>query len=81
MEKEENILHDIIKEKSKPGSELDKYINEREKLNEEHVKSIKECREEKKSIKEVIYSNIQKPSEIAQELVEETGPDYTGGDD
>lgn len=81
MEKEEKIIHDIIKEKSQPGSELDKYINDRGKLNEEHAKSIQECREEKKSIKEVINSNIQKPSEIAQELVDETGPDYTGGDD
>lgn len=29
----------------------------------------------------MIESNLERPSEMAEDLVNETGPDYTGGDD
>ncbi len=39
------------------------------------------CRQEKKNIKEYLDSNLEKPSVLAESLLDEIGPDYTGGDD
>jgi hypothetical protein len=39
------------------------------------------CRQEKKNIKEYVASNLEKPSEMIQDTLDQSGPDYTGGDD
>jgi hypothetical protein len=45
---------------------------------EEQVRS---SRQEKQQIVESIKSNLESPSQLAESLIDEQGPDYTGGDD
>lgn len=80
-QKEEEEVDKKIREKPDFSNFKEKYEEERSKWREELQKDVKSCREEKQNIKEFITSKVQKPSEIAQDLVEESPLDYTGGDD
>ena len=59
----------------------DEYEKERSEWKQDHQKSVRESREEKEDIKTKLVSNLEKPSEIAQDLLEEGGPSYTDPDD
>lgn len=79
-ERQEQKIDDAIKKKALNEEEKKDYEEDRSKWKEEHVNNIKECRLEKKQIKEHITSNLEKPSELAEDLGNEGGPDCTGED-
>lgn len=71
-------LHQILSKK--PGYSED-LIKEDKEFSENLIKKIRGCREEKKNIGTFITSRLESPAELAESLVDEMGPDYTGGDD
>lgn len=82
LEKEEQEIDQAIQKAEHKDSERKvKYDAEREQFIEEHKIDVKDCRQEKATIKKDIESNLEKPSEIMESLLEDFGPDYTGGDD
>jgi hypothetical protein len=83
LEKKEEQVHEELKKSSFYGVAEKKQEYEKERLEwkEEHKENVRICRQEKQNVKKDIEANLEKPSEIAQSLVEESGPDYTGGDD
>lgn len=81
LEKEEKEIDQEIKQKEDYSQIKEEYEKKRLAFIEEHKEDVKSCRQEKANIKKDIESNLEKPSEMAESLVQETGPDYTGGDD
>jgi len=80
-EKEENAIIESFKETVEYQNNKEEFDRKFLEVKQERAEEIRGCRQEKQKIKEEITSNLEKPSEIAQDLVDETGPDYTGGDD
>jgi len=81
FEKEEEEINKEIKKGEYYKNNKDQYEKERAEWKEKHVEEVKECRQEKQNIKTILVSNLEKPSEMVEDLLNETGPDYTGGDD
>lgn len=81
LQKEEEEIDNKIKNESYYKNFKDKYDKERAEWKEEHQENIRYCRQEKQEIKKNLESKLEKPSELAESLVDEMGPDYTGGDD
>ena len=70
-----------IKKKENYSEFKEQYERERSEWIQEHKLNVHSCRQEKKNLKDDLGSNLEKASEMAEDLVQETGPDYTGGDD
>lgn len=81
LEKEEEDINKEIKKKPNYEQYKDQYETERSQWKENHQQDVRYCRQEKQEVQKYLVSNIQKASEMAEDLVHETGPDYTGGDD
>jgi hypothetical protein len=81
LEKEEEAIHKELKKEQYYEDNQHEYETERSEWKERHRESVRECRQDKKDIKEILESNLEKPSEMAEDLLNESGPDYTGGDD
>ena len=81
LEKEEEEVNKKIKDEPYYKNNPDKYEKERTEWKEEHKENVRNCRQEKQEIKKNLVSNLENPSEMAESLAEEMGPDYTGGDD
>lgn len=81
LEKEEKEIDKEIKKKEDYLQLKEEYEKERSGWIEEHKIDVQSCRQEKKKIKEDLESNLKKPSEMVESLMEESGPDYTGGED
>jgi len=79
--KEEEEINKEIKKGEYYKNNKDKYEKERAEWKEKHIEEVRECRQEKQNIKTILVSNLEKPSEMVEDLLNETGPDYTGGDD
>lgn len=79
LEKEEEEIDKELKKENYINK--DKYEKERSEWKANHIDTVKECRQEKQNIKTMVSSNLEKPSEMAEDLVNELGSDYTGGDD
>ena len=81
LEKEENQIDKEIKKTSYYTEHKDEYEKERSEWKEKHIEEIKECRGEKQYVKTLLTSRLEPASQMAEDLLDETGPDYTGGDD
>lgn len=81
FEKEEEEIDKQLKKESNYNDYKDKYEKERSEWKQEHQENVRICRQEKQDIKKHLDSNLEKASVMAEDLVNETGPDYTGGDD
>jgi hypothetical protein len=81
LEKEEEEIDKQIKNDQDYKNYKDKYEKERSEWKEEHQENVRNCRQDKQDIKKHLESNLEKPGEMAESLVNETGPDYTGCDD
>lgn len=81
FEKEEEEIDKELKKEPKYKNYKEEYEKERSEWKEQHQENVRTCRKEKQEIKTHIESNLQKASEMAEDLSHETGPDYTGGDD
>ena len=79
--KEEEEIHKELKKGEYYKNNKEQYEKERLEWKEKHLENVKECRQDKQDVKKMIESNLERPSEMAEDLVNETGPDYTGGDD
>jgi hypothetical protein len=77
-QKEEEAINEVLKTKPdyKESSE-----QKRLEWKEEIAKKVRDCRQEKQIIETHMASRLEKPSELALSLLDELGPDYTGGDD
>lgn len=80
-EKEEKEIDKEIKKKEDYSEFKEEYERERSEWIKEHKLNVHSCRQEKKNLKDDLGSNLEKASEMAENLTQETGPDYTGGDD
>lgn len=81
LQKEEEEIDKKLKEEPDYQNYKDEYEKERSEWKKEQEENVRNCRKEKQDIKEHLNSNLQKASEMAVELMDETGPDYTGGDE
>jgi len=76
-QQEENEVSEKIKENC-DSETFNKYNKERLEWKIKHIEDIKSCRSEKQKVKEEISSNLEKPSEMAQDLAETEMPDLYG---
>jgi hypothetical protein len=81
FEKEEEQVDKELRKKDSFSKYEEEYENERLLWKQEHNENVRACRQEKKDVKEGLNSRLEKASEMAESLLEESGPDYTGGDD
>ena len=81
LEKKEEKIDKELKNKPDYSKYKEEYEKERAQWKEEHKENVRICRQEKQNIKKDMESNLEKASEIAESLLGESGPDYTGGDD
>lgn len=81
FEKEEEQVDKELRKKASFEDYKEEYDKERSKWKQELTENIRACRQEKKDVKESLNSRLEKASEMAESLLEESGPDYTGGDD
>lgn len=81
LEKEEKVVHEELQKEPNYNQYKDKYEADRSKWKQEHDDNVRSIRLEKQDIKKQLDSNLEKASEMSESLVNETGPDYTGGDD
>jgi len=81
LQKEEEEVYKEVQKTPDYVKHTEKYETEREDFKEKLQNSVRLCREEKKNINSFLESRLEKPSELAQSLAEEMGPDYGGGDD
>lgn len=81
LQKEEEKLHKEIQKRSDYPQYKEQYEKERLEWKDDLGREVSSCRKEKQDLKERVKSNLETASEMAQDLMDETGPDYTGGDD
>lgn len=81
LAKEEKEMDKELKNKGNYSQYKEEYEKERSEWIEQHKTDVKSCRQEKNDIKEQIKSNLESSSQMAESLMQESGPDYTGGDD
>jgi len=81
LQKEEEKLHKEIQKRSDFAQNKEEYEKDRLEWKEDLGRMVSSCRKEKQELKERVKSNLETASEMAQDLMDETGPDYTGGDD
>lgn len=81
LQKEEEKLHKEIQKRSDYPQNKEQYEKERLEWKADLGREVSSCRKEKQDLKERVKSNLETASEMAQDLMDETGPDYTGGDD
>jgi hypothetical protein len=77
LEKEEMEIDKKLKEQSDFESFKNKYEEERSEWKKVHENFVRECRQEKKDIKDKVESNLQTPSEMIESL---TQHDINSGD-
>lgn len=79
MQRYEQTLYD-----GSSGEELRKiegFEQDRSELKDKIAEEVRLCRHEKQELRSHMLSNLEKPSELASSLIDETGgPDDTGGD-
>lgn len=61
--------------------EKNKYEEDRLKWNQGIIEDIRKSKIEKQEFNKELVSKLEKPSEIAQDLMDQFGPDTTGGDE
>jgi hypothetical protein len=64
-----------------PLDDKNKYEEERSKWKEEIIEDIRNAKKVKDEYQKELVSNLEKPSEIAQDLIDQSGLDNTGGDE
>ena len=77
-QKEEEAINEKLK--TKPDYD-ESSEQKRLEWKKEIAEKVRECRQEKQIIETHMESRLEKPSELASSLLDELGPDYTGGDD
>jgi serine phosphatase RsbU (regulator of sigma subunit) len=81
LQNEEEKLHKEIEKRSDFAQNKEVYEKDRLEWKEALGRMVSSSRKEKQELKERVKSNLETASEMAQDLMDETGPDYTGGDD
>jgi serine phosphatase RsbU (regulator of sigma subunit) len=81
LQNEEEKLHKEIEKRSDFTQNKEVYEKDRLEWKEALGRMVSSSRKEKQELKERVKSNLETASEMAQDLMDETGPDYTGGDD
>jgi len=81
-QKTEEEIDKNLKAQSKfPLDDKNKYEEDRLKWKEEIIQDIRKSKKEKDEFKKELVSNLEKPSEMAQDLMDQSGLDNTGGDE
>lgn len=81
-QKAEEDMDTNLRAQSKfPLGDKNKYEENRLKWKQEIIEDIRKSKKEKDEFKKELVSNLEKPSEIAQDLMDQPGLDSTGGDE
>lgn len=81
LDKQEKEIAEEVRKNPDYTEYKEEYEQYRLESLKQHQQDVRQRRDEKIELKKDIEAKVEKPSEMAQNLVEESGPEYTAGDD